>query len=160
MNAQDAYHETLIAENRIPEPELELIIMQDAQHAYYYAKYVLKGRWSEAEQTIMQDSYYAYCYAVDIVKGRWSEAEPTIMHDGHYAYLYARDIIKGRWPEAEEIIAHNPERIALYAREYFNEPVVTKDEVSDLLWTQYHLPGYLAPARLFKASLLDIMVKE
>jgi len=157
MNAYKAYHEALAAQKRIP--EAEPVIMQDADCAYLYAVYVIQGRWLEAEPVILKDSRYSYCYARDIIKGRWPEAEPTILKDAGYAYSYAMKIIKGRWSEAEETIAKSRWKDE-YLESIFNEPVVTKDEVSDHWWKRRGLIGYYAPASLFKLSLLDMMVKE
>ena len=87
-----------------------------AEYTYEYARYIVKGRWTEAEPIIKQDPEYAYWYALDVVGGRWLEAEPTIIKDPYYAYCYARDVVKDRWLEAEPTIMKNPK----WAERYTN----------------------------------------
>jgi len=50
---------------------------------------------------------WVYWYAHFVIKGRWSEAELMISASPEWAHFYARDIIKNRWPEAETVIAAN-----------------------------------------------------
>jgi len=184
MKAYEAYTKALHAKKRMP--ELEFIILQDAECAYWYARDVIDDRWPEAELVIMQDAMYAHWYAVDVIKGRWPEAEPVIMHDAYYAYAYAytilkkrwpeaepvilqhvpdafryvRDVIKGRWLEAEETIAKSVYK-NIYAQVYLSdEPVITKDKVDINLWQRKNAQGYFAPTSLFKVSLLDMMVEK
>jgi len=49
-----------------------------------------------------------------------------------------------------------------YIKKFFNEPVITKDEVDIIQWQRKNAQGYFAPASWFdnKVSLLDMMVKE
>lgn len=54
------------------------IIKRNPKMAHYYAYFVIKGRWKEAEPVIMKDTKYAYLYAADVIKGRFYEAEPYI----------------------------------------------------------------------------------
>lgn len=68
------------------------IIKNDPYYAYKYARDVIKGGWSEAEQYIMKDPFAAYCYARDIIKGRWKEAEPYIMTDSLWWHAYRTEI--------------------------------------------------------------------
>ncbi|HUW49376.1 MAG TPA: hypothetical protein VMW36_11590, partial [Patescibacteria group bacterium] len=49
-----------------------------AEWAYLYARYIIKGRWEEAEPVIASDPYQAYWYAKRIIKGKFKEAEKTI----------------------------------------------------------------------------------
>jgi len=69
--------------------------------------------------------------------------------------------MKERWYEVEEIIAQSKVKND-YITAFFNEPIVTKDQVDIIQWERKKLPGYFAPASLFedKVSLLDVMVKE
>ena len=39
--------------------------------AYRYAKFVINGRFPEAEPMIAQDPEFAYYYACDVIKGPW-----------------------------------------------------------------------------------------
>jgi hypothetical protein len=41
-------------------PEYESLIATDPQFAYYYAKYVIKGRWLEGELQIMFSEYVTW----------------------------------------------------------------------------------------------------
>jgi len=81
--------------------EAEPIIMTSPQYAYFYSRDVIKGRWPEAEPIIVTCPEHAYFYSRDVIQGRWLEAEPTIMTNVEYIYCYSRNVIKGRWPEAE-----------------------------------------------------------
>jgi hypothetical protein len=54
------------------------IIMKAPYYAYYYAQYVIGGRWEAAESHIKKSSTYSYYYAINIMKERWLEAEPMI----------------------------------------------------------------------------------
>jgi len=98
-------------------PEAEPVILTDPHCSISYAKYVIKGRWPEAEPVIMTDAQWSCWYAMDVVKGRWPEGERAIMQDPNYSYRYARDVIKGRWPEAEPVIMKNGHYSYLYARD-------------------------------------------
>ncbi len=89
------------------------ILKRNAGAAYFYALYVLKGRWEDGESKIMKDPLYAYFYARDVLKndptwphknGRWPEAEPYIMEDPASTYRYTEKVLRHRWPEAEHVI--------------------------------------------------------
>ena len=71
--------------------------------AYWYARYVLKKPWPEAEEIIKTDPEWAYCYARDVLEKPWPEAEEIIKTDPEVAYRYARYVLGKPWPEAEEI---------------------------------------------------------
>jgi len=86
-----------------------------AEWATWYAHFVIKGRWSEAEQVIATSPEWAYFYAHFVIKGRWSEAEPVIATSPECAYVYARDVIKGRWPEGEAAIFSDIHYAKLYS---------------------------------------------
>ena len=73
----------------MPDKEAALF---DPESAYHYAKYVIKGKWPEAEPVIMKSAYWACLYAIDVIKGRWPEAEPIIMKDAKWACLYAQEV--------------------------------------------------------------------
>ena len=85
---------------------------------YFYARFIIEGRWPEAEPYIKKDLYWAYHYAKNIIKGRWGEAEPYIKKDPGSAYYYAIHIIKERWPEAEPHIKKCPHWTCCYS-DYF-----------------------------------------
>ena len=88
----------------VPRQEYEEAFKPDSKYAWYYAIYVLKSRWKEAEPLIMKHHAYAYYYAGNILNNRWIEAEPFIMKDPEYAYYYAKNILKSKWEEAEPYI--------------------------------------------------------
>lgn len=184
MTPYDVYMKATEAQKRLP--ELEPIIVCNAYWACKYALNVIKGRWSEAEPAIVKCQNNAYCYARDVIKERWPEAEENIMQSIAYAYLYARDVIKGRWMEAEPVIIKEEAYLSHYAiyvikgrwpeaeksismsenkryyvETFFNEQVITKDQVGPLVWERMNLPGYFAPASLFedKVSLLDMVIE-
>ena len=74
---------------------------------YRYARYIVRGRWPEAELYIKKDPYWAYFYAKDIIGGKWPEAEPYIKKNPEWAYCYALNVIRGRWIEAESCITRD-----------------------------------------------------
>jgi hypothetical protein len=82
----------LAAKKRLP--ELESIIATDGEFAYYYAKNIIKGRWTEGEKIIATDAFYASLYALNIIKGRWAEAEKIIATKVACACYYASNILK------------------------------------------------------------------
>ena len=184
MTAREAYEKAKKAQKRFP--ELEPDIIQDAEWAYRYALHIIKGRWLESEPTIMKNAHWAYCYARDMIKGRWPEAEPTIMQDVKWTYYYSTDVIKNRWSEAEPIIMQDTQYAFWYSKNiikgrwleaepiiaksayiygyiehFFDETVVTKDQVDIIDWQRNKQVGHFAPARLFetKISLLDMVIE-
>ena len=64
------------------------IIKRSPKMAHYYAYFVIKGRWKEAEPVIMKDTKYAYLYAADVIKGRFYEAEPYIKKSEYWDARY------------------------------------------------------------------------
>jgi len=97
MTSKQAYDKTLSLGKRIP--KLEPTIIKNAQYSYYYALYVIKGKWELAEPTISKNAYYSYHYAKHIIKGKWELGEPIISKDAFYSYFYAKDAIKGKLPD-------------------------------------------------------------
>lgn len=73
--------------------KLENIIKTDPFYSYLYAKYVIKGRWIEAEPIISQEPLYNYYYAVDIMDGKL----PEDMHNFMVALGLTRASGKKRW---------------------------------------------------------------
>jgi hypothetical protein len=117
ISAEQAYKILNENPNHEHKSGYEFIIKKDPHWAAYYAKYIIKGRWIEAEEEyIKKDSRSAYYYAIHVIKGRWLEAEEYIKNDPYSAYYYARDVIKGRFPEAEEYIKKDPKYAYYYAR--------------------------------------------
>jgi hypothetical protein len=87
-------------------PELEPLILQDANCSYNYALKIIRARWPEAEPIILEKGTpkTLHYYAKNIIKDRWVEAEPKILASKSSSFDYANDVIRGRWPEAEKII--------------------------------------------------------
>lgn len=67
------------------------IFKREADTAYHYARYIIKGRWPDAEPYIMKDSYYAYCYAAQVITGKWPEAEPYIKQNLYWWQVYCKE---------------------------------------------------------------------
>jgi hypothetical protein len=65
--------------------------MKDPECAYCYARYIIGGRWTEAEQYIMKDPEFAYYYVINVIKGRWIEAEPYIINTKYHS-VYIKNI--------------------------------------------------------------------
>jgi hypothetical protein len=70
--------------------------LTDPYWAYYYALYVIKGRWPEAEATIAKNPEWAYYYAANVIGGRWPEAEAAIANSD-YKYMYLK-----KFPDAKD----------------------------------------------------------
>jgi len=102
-------------------PEVEPMILKDANNAFIYARDVIKGRWSESEAVISKDAKIAYCYVRDVIKSKWPEGEAAISKDAHSSYYYAMDIIKDRWPEGEATIAQNASYAYFYAMDVIKD---------------------------------------
>lgn len=124
-------------------PEGELLLSQDAQQAYRYARFVVKGPWRPGEkaisqdpntavqyakdvlrapfpageQAISQDSKWAYQYAYHVIKGPWSPGERSISQDPGHSFAYAKYVIKGPWSEGERAIAQDSGHAVRYAHE-------------------------------------------
>jgi hypothetical protein len=115
--------------------------------AYYYARYVMKRRWEDAEPYISRQDSIAFNYAYWVVKGRWEECEQTLIDgDPYYIARYAEDVLDGRWadigkPEAEEVLKTYPQYAAEYAMHVMKkrwkeaEPYIKQDP--RLAWGEY-----------------------
>jgi len=66
--------------------------------------------------SIKQDPLLAYFYAKYVVKGKWEEGEPIISTNKDISFLYVRDITKKPWKIVEDYISDNPTRLYEYAR--------------------------------------------
>ena len=123
------------------------LIKKSPRLAYYYARKIIEGRWSEGEPIILKSPYWSYEYACNIInKGhvnnmvRWEEAEPIIMNDPEAACLYASMILNSRWPEAEPIIMKDPNEASNYAEYVIHdrwpeaEPYIKQDTYH---WKEY-----------------------
>lgn len=116
------------------------ILKKEPITSYYYAKYVIKDRFIEAESTILKDSFFTRLYSTDIIKDRWLEAEPIIMTDPVDSHYYAHYIIKDRWIEAEPIIMNDPWAAWMYARHVIKERWFEAEEIIKKVehwWIEY-----------------------
>ena len=68
ITPEEAYNELQENPNHELKEQYEFIIKKDPRYAYYYAQYVIQGRWQEAEEYIKKDPYYAYGYAYEVIK--------------------------------------------------------------------------------------------
>jgi hypothetical protein len=87
MTLEQAFNKCL--ENKKRDKRLEKIIIKNHPYwAYYYARFVIKGRWKEAEPIIAAKSQYSYLYSKFIIK----EKLPEYMHN--VMLIYADDWAK------------------------------------------------------------------
>lgn len=84
--------------------DLEQAISKNYIQSYYYAIYVLKGRFELGEDVISQNSNYSYRYALSIIQGRWELGENAISQDWDDSIKYALKILKTRFKQGEKII--------------------------------------------------------
>ena len=71
-----------------------LLIAENAQCSYIYAKFHLKDKFPLGEHAIAKDAFYSYNYAKYVCKGSFSLGELTIANDAYYAYMYAKHVLK------------------------------------------------------------------
>ena len=113
----------------------------------WYAKYVIKGRWVEAEEAIAKGAFRSYRYARDVIKGPWPEGETVIAKDAFWSYLYAKDVIKGRWLGGEEAIAKDAfwsyqyARYVIKGRWFGGEETIAKDTECAYLYAKDVIKG-------------------
>jgi len=75
MTPEEAFYKAEELGKRMP--ELEPLISKDVFYSFYYAFYVIKGRFILAEPAISQDAFYSFHYAIGVIKGRL----PDFMHN-------------------------------------------------------------------------------
>lgn len=112
-------------------PELEQIILQDAQCCVDYARFIIKGRWPEAEDVIAKAEPH-----VKVLGGRGGPTKSLF-------YVYAH-LIKDRFLKAEErLVNYRSWWGALYA--YSKLILKTKNELVDfgkpgiVVWLLYDI---------------------
>ena len=88
--------------------ELEDFVFENPYYAYIYARDIIKGRLSKAEEVIATDARISYEYALNVIHGRFSKGEDIIAKDPLYAAKYALDVIKTSFPKGEKAIAECP----------------------------------------------------
>lgn len=112
---RDEIHAWAEYEYEYPFVNITNILRHKPNYAYRYARFIIKGRWPDAEPYIMKDPFCSYLYAAYVIKGRWTEVESIVMTDPYTTFCYARNVIKGRWIEAEPIILTCSKQAANYA---------------------------------------------
>lgn len=113
MTPHEAFKKALV-EGR--SRDLETIILRSPEFAYLYARFVIEGRWLQAEELILTDNsgyeeryltdvlkkdmvlikstpLLAANYAVYVMEDRWSEIEPLLLTDGRSMCLYVYGIL-------------------------------------------------------------------
>ena len=103
------------ARAKAPKNYLENRFCSNAEYAYLYARYVIKGRWEKGEDAIRQDAEYAYRYAKNFIKGPWEKGEDAISKSVGHAYYYAKDVIKGAFEKGEDAISKDNHYCLEYA---------------------------------------------
>ena len=122
-------------ENRKPNKDLENLIIttKNAQAAYEYALYVLKGPFKDGEPIIAKNPDWVYEYASNVLKGPFKLGEPAIAKDPKWAYRYALGVLRGPFKLGEPEIAKSPMESHYYALDVLKgpfklaEPVIAKD---------------------------------
>ena len=163
--AKRGYNEARRVGHRIPDLESE--IMLSPRYGYYYAQYVIKGRWPEFEDVVVRVPAYSSSYAAYVLRKRWPEAEAFIKEtrDMEAAIHYAKMVIKGRWPEVERILLSGDfdYMCYLYAKDVIKgrwieaEPVIMKNIYQNNLYIHgLFFLGY----KDFESVLRDPSVSE
>ena len=90
-------------------PEAEPIIVKDARAFLSYAS-KLKLRLPLGEKTILNSNnvHWMVSYAKYVIDGRWPEAEPFIAKHAEASYRYAVDVLNGRFALGERAIRKIP----------------------------------------------------
>lgn len=106
------------------------IIAKSPKLAAFYATYILKERWPEAEHVIAKNAEGALEYAMQILSARFLEAETYIKRLPSAAKQYAVSILakdpkwphpRGRWPDAEPFIMKDPYFACRYAADVIGD---------------------------------------
>lgn len=70
-------------------------IASNTQTAYYFARYVVDGKWAQGERAISRDSRTAFYYALVCLDARFELGEFMIDQNLQYKHRYSR--LKRRW---------------------------------------------------------------
>jgi hypothetical protein len=68
-----------IFKERSPKLEETLLHFESIKYAYLYSRFVIEGRFIEAESLIGKDPKKALKYAIHVKKDRFPEGEPSIL---------------------------------------------------------------------------------
>lgn len=75
-----------------------------------------ENRFKGAELLIAQNAQYSYLYARDILKGRFQFGENSISQHPYWSFSYAKYVLRGRFKKGEEMIQTNPELYDQYLK--------------------------------------------
>ena len=121
ISAEQAYEILKENPNHEHKSSYKFIIKNDPLWAYFYAKYIIEGRWTEGEE-IIKTSKYSCDYAKNIIKGRWTEGEESIKSST--ALVKYCKFINQRLVEKEHLLKGRS-KIDYYT--YFNIPLPEED---------------------------------
>jgi hypothetical protein len=88
MTPQEAYNKCF--DNNKRDKDLESIIIKSPLYASAYARDLIQGRWIEAENIISTNSQHAYFYVKYVIKGKLPENmhNAMILHADQWAKKY------------------------------------------------------------------------
>ena len=112
-------------------PNLEGIIAQNGEVAYFYALRVLHGPFKKGENAISMMPSWAVKYARFIIKQRFLIAEKHIAGDPELCYEYFKHVIKKRLPKKMHqsmVLMSFDHPQNTFVRKYFNEVDSQKGE--------------------------------
>ena len=75
---ESAYSHALSNGKRDPKVEKILLKHGDSNQLFNYAKYIIHGRWPEAENALLKYPWGCLCYVEYIVKDRFPKVEPEL----------------------------------------------------------------------------------
>lgn len=73
--------------------------LNNPKTAYFYAKIILHGPFSEGEATISHSPKFSYYYAKEVLHHRFEAGEPVLAHSSGWWFDYWIDILDGKWPK-------------------------------------------------------------
>lgn len=101
----------------------------------------LRSKAGEAVRVdVLQDPLRAYGYARWVIEGRWEEAEPIILTDAEATYYYWNTCLGDDlwpWPEAEPILAKSDWRTDYLDQAYDRYDEIATPEMEEV-WKQTH----------------------
>jgi hypothetical protein len=68
--------------------KIEYLWVSNPEHAYVYARDVIKKPWSPGEKVIASITAYAFLYARDVIKHPWEPGEKAISSDPYLKQQY------------------------------------------------------------------------
>lgn len=101
----------------------EAAIIKSPKYAGLYASDIFgKERFLEGEDAIAQDADSAFTYAMFTIKGPWAKGEPAIAKSAFYSYRYAKTLLNvKRFKAGEAALAADDSYRREWAVKYTNE---------------------------------------